>query len=115
MPSAITFGDKVRILTTPETTALGLAGRVGQVYGETTPSATGVSVVGQPAQDYALNVHFEGQKDTFWFAAELLEFVDHSPGTEIQLGGTANKWVRSETGEWVIKREKKKAWWRLWE
>ena len=41
---AISFGDNVRVLTTQLTTALGLAGLTGAVYGETTPSDTGVEV-----------------------------------------------------------------------
>ena len=36
------FGDKVRVRTVPATEALGVAGRIGQIYGETTPSITGV-------------------------------------------------------------------------
>ena len=60
----ITFGDTVRLLSTPETEAVGVAGQVGKVYGETTPSASGVKVVGELVGDYALNVHFEGRKDT---------------------------------------------------
>lgn len=83
--SQIGFGDNVRVLSTPETKALDLAGQVGQVYGETTPSVTGVVVVGQLVRDYAVNVHFDGRTDTLWFAPELLEFVDHAAGTEIRL------------------------------
>jgi len=70
---AITFGDNVRVRATPDTEARGVAGLVGQVYGETTPSVTGVSVIGHLTRDYAVNVHFEGKKETFWFVSELLE------------------------------------------
>src|SRR5262245_29504045 len=94
--SNISFGDHVRLLSTPETEALGAAGRVGQVFGETTPSVSGVKVVGQLVGDYALNVHFEGLIDTFWFAPELLEIVDHAAGTEIRLAGVPKKWTRNE-------------------
>jgi len=111
--SKISFGDNVRLRSTAETEALGLAGRVGQVYGETTPSITGVSVVGQLSGDYALNVHFEGRTDTLWFAPELLEFVDHAPGTEIRLAGVPRTWKRSATGAWVESRGRK-PWWRFW-
>ena len=68
MTPRITFGDNVRLRSTPETEALGVAGQVGQVFGETTPSVTGVAVTGQLVGDYALNVHFEGRTDTLWFA-----------------------------------------------
>lgn len=44
--SNISFGDNVRVRSTLETEALGMAGHVGQVYGETTPSVTGMAVVG---------------------------------------------------------------------
>ena len=103
----ITFGDNVRLRSTPETKALGVAGRVGQVYGETTPSVTGITVVGQLVGDYALNVHFEGRTDTLWFTPELLEFVDHSAGTEITFDGVPKKWTRSASGEWVESSQKK--------
>lgn len=99
--SNITFGDNVRVLSTPESEALGVAGLVGQVYGETTPSVTGVTVVGQLVGDHALNVHFEGRADTLWFAPEMLEFVDYAAGTEIRLDGVAKKWTRNASGEWV--------------
>ena len=109
----ITFGDNVRVRSTPETEALGVAGQVGQVYGETTPSVTGVAVIGRLGGDYALNVHFEGRTDTLWFAPELLEFVDHAAGSEIRLDGVPKTWTRSASGEWV-ESSQKKPWWRFW-
>src|ERR1051326_3237614 len=69
----IGFGDNVRVHRTPETEALGVAGHVGQVYGHTTPSITGIRVVGGSDGDYALNVHFDGSEDTIWFAPQLLD------------------------------------------
>lgn len=109
----ITFGDNVRLRSTPETNALGIAGQVGQVYGETTPSVTSVSVVGHLVGDYALNVHFEGRTDTLWFAPELLEFIDHAAGAEIFLDGVPKKLIRNARGEWVELSDKK-PWWKLW-
>lgn len=109
----ITFGDNVRVLATPDTAACDVAGLIGQVYGETTPSVTGVSVIGHLSRDYAVNVHFEDRKETLWFAPELLEFVDHAAGTEIRLDGVSKKWTRSESGEWIETRDKK-PWWRFW-
>jgi hypothetical protein len=111
--SNITFGDNVRLLSTPETEALGVAGQIGVVYGETTPSVTGVTVIGQLAGDYALNVHFDGRKDTLWFAPQLLEFIDHGAGAEIRLDGVPKKWTRGAGGEWV-ESSLKKPWWRFW-
>ncbi len=98
---SISFGDHVRVRPTPETETHGVAGLCGQVYGETTPSVTGVSVIGTVRHDYALNVHFDGRAQTLWFAPELLEFVDPAPGTEIRLDGVPKKWTRSASGEWI--------------
>ena len=60
---AISFGDNVRVASTPLTVSLGLACLKGQVYGETTPSVTGVAVVGGAAADYAINVQLEGRDE----------------------------------------------------
>jgi hypothetical protein len=99
----ISFGDNVRIVSTPLTVDLGLAGLVGQVYGETRLSYTGVEVVGEPADDYALNVQLEGRPDTIWFAPHLLQFIDHAPGTEIVIGNS--RMIRSSSGEWIEQRK----------
>ena len=40
-------------------------------------------VIGGAANDYAINVQLDGRGEPLWFAPELLEFVDHAPGTEI--------------------------------
>jgi hypothetical protein len=96
----ISFGDNVRIISTPVTQAAGLAGLLGNVHGVTTPSVTGVDIIGQTVEDVAFNVSFEDRQEEFWFAADLLEFVDHAPGAEIRLTGISTKWVRAESGEW---------------
>jgi hypothetical protein len=103
----IAFGDNIRVRATADTEAHGVAGLVGQVYGWTTPSVTRVSVIGQLTDDYAVNVHFDDRKETFWFVPELLEFIDHAVGTEIRVGGVPKSRVRSETGEWIEKPDKK--------
>ena len=115
----ISFGDNVRVYRTPETEILGVAGSVGQVYGNTTPSVTGVSVVGDSSGDYALNVHLQGREDTIWFAPQLLELVDHAPGTEISIGEISL--VRGADGNWVEAssetpplEDKPKRQWRFW-
>ena len=110
--SKISFGDNVRVRSAPITEERGLAGLSGDVRGETTPSVTGVEVIGQPKTDYAVNVFFESQEKAYWFASDLLEFVDHAPGTEITLKGVPKKWVRSESGEWI--EQAQKPWWRFW-
>ncbi len=115
----ISFGDHVRVRVTPCTTENGLAGLVGQVYGETTPSMTGVEVIGEVTSDYAVNVHFDGRGAALWFAPDLLEFLDHAPGTEVTLAGVPKRWIRSADGAWTEenneeKRTAKKPWWKVW-
>lgn len=109
----ITFGDNVKILSSQETDELGLSGRKGQVYGVTTPSVTGVVVIGQTEEDYALNVFIEEMNQDFWIAPKLLEFVDHGEGTEIVVGNL--RAVRKADGSWdetILKIDKK--WWQFW-
>jgi len=110
--SKIAFGDNVRVLSTPITEERGLAGLSGDVRGETTPSVTGVEVIGQPKTDYAINVFFESQKKSYWFASDLLEFVNHAADTVITLKGVPKKWVRSESGAWI--EQPQKPWWKFW-
>lgn len=95
------FGDHVRIRSTPETQAAGLAGLMGTVYGVTTPSILGVEVIGTPADDLALSVYFEDSGEELWFAPDLLEVMDHAAGTEIRLDGVAKRWVRTSDGKWL--------------
>ena len=103
-PINISFGDTVRIKTNPVTQGLGLAEKIGVVYGQTTPSATNVEVIGELKEDYAVNVHFDDLNKSFWFIEDFLEFVDHGAGIEASIGNTSFK--RGEDGEWkVVKKE----------
>jgi len=97
--SIIGFGDTVRIRTTVETERLGLAGQTGMVYGWTTPSDTGVQVIGSIVSDRALAVKLEGQHDSLWFDPDLVEFVDHTPGTTVRVGNRTL--TRNAGGEWI--------------
>jgi hypothetical protein len=47
-----------------------LAGLVGQVYGQTTPSITKVEVLGELREDYAVNVYFKDRGQSFSTTAE---------------------------------------------
>jgi len=38
------------------------------------------------------------KSNAMWFAANLLEFVDHQPGTTVEVGGVCL--IRDEAGEW---------------
>lgn len=107
------FGDTVRVLPSSETDSKMLSGRVGSVYGVTTPSVTEVEVFGACSEDYAVNVHFDELECSYWFAPDLLEFVDHGQGMEMTFDGVDKKWVRNNSGGWdeIIT---KKPWWRFW-
>jgi hypothetical protein len=42
----------------------------------------------------------EDRGEAYWFAPDLLEFVDHAIGTEIRIEGVSKKWVRTADGDW---------------
>ncbi len=90
--------DNVRIRSTPLTERLGFAGLVGQVYGDTTPSVTAVTVIGDNASDRALNVVIPDKPQDLWFSIELVEFVDHAPGETMRVGNKS--FVRLASGQW---------------
>ena len=90
--------DNVRIRDTQITREMGLAAMHGQVYGETKPSIIGIEVIGESKSDHALNVKLDDREETLWFAPELIEYVDHSPGTIIEIGN--KKLERQEDGSW---------------
>jgi hypothetical protein len=96
----ISYGDNVRVLHTTETERLGIAELIGNVYGETTPSETKVEVIGKLEFDYAVHVYFESLNLSYWFAPQMLEFVNHAPGTEIHVHGSPFKSVRQSDGTW---------------
>ena len=83
------FGDNVRIRSSVETESNGFAGLVGQVYGQTTPSVSGVEVIGELESDYAINVFFEDRHESFWFAPRAQK--SHSMGS--QRSGSARRMV----------------------
>jgi hypothetical protein len=94
----IAFGDRVRIRSAEPSENLGIAGLTGAVQGHTTPSVTGVEVVGQSSKDLAISVRLDGQATQLWFAEELLEFLDHAAGTTVEIAGS--KLIRDEYKEW---------------
>ena len=111
--TVLSFGDNVRVRSTPQTESLQVAGLVGQVYGITTPSVTHVHVIGGDKSDQAVNVQLQGREESLWFTSDLLEFVDHAAGTEITIDGDSRKWVRVAGGEWNEVKTKK-PWWKVW-
>lgn len=97
-PPRISLGDRVRIQYEKATESKGVAGQTGIVHGWTTPSVTGVEVIGHATEDCAVAVMVEGHSQALWFAEHLLEFVDHQPGTTMRVGDRLI--VRDELGEW---------------
>lgn len=93
------FGDRVRILESPETIAAGVAGMEGSIYGWTTPSLSGVSVVGGAPDDYALNVNISLTGQNLWFRPDLVELLHHNAGFEIVVKN--KKAIRQANDSWV--------------
>ena len=60
-----------RIVSTPETSARGCAGRIGVCKGVTTPSYSGVEVIGEATNDRALSVRFDDTDEEVWFSPDL--------------------------------------------
>ncbi|MBK9420451.1 MAG: hypothetical protein IPN44_05290 [Flavobacteriales bacterium] len=117
------FGDNVRIKETPETQALDIAGRLGNIFGFTTPSVTNVDVVGSKAEDLAYSVNIEELNKQYWLAPDQIEFIDHGAGTEMRLDGVAMTWRREADGSWTELPDDPaiskvptapKPWWRFW-
>jgi len=68
--------------------------------------------------DYAINVCFAERDESFWFALQLIEFLDHGAGMEVTIAGVPKKWNRTETGDWreeSTEAKSAKPWWRFWE
>ena len=60
---------------------------------------TNVEVIGGLDEDEALNVHFDDDEVVdAWFRPDLVEFVDHSPGTTGRIGDA--HLVRHAEGGW---------------
>ena len=112
-----TFGNKVKIKSSPETETRGLAGKTGEIYGHTTPTVTGVDVIGQTNKDFALNVYFEDIKESFWFDENLIEQIDNGIRTVIKLDGVNKKWTKDTNGDWIEESTNptnSKKWWKFW-
>lgn len=93
------FGDRVRIKSTVETESVGIAGVEGDVFGVTTPSATGVTVIGGSPDDVALHVYFEGRSDELWFRPDLVETTHVNEGSVLEVGSV--RATRQADGFWL--------------
>jgi hypothetical protein len=100
--------DRVRIRSTPETEALGYADAVGELQGFTTPSITGVMVIG-PHDDAAIAVDFDGDRPAVWFAPHLVAFEER-PAVTVEVGG--RELCRPANGQWSERRSR--SWWQFW-
>jgi hypothetical protein len=96
-----TFGNTVRIKRTAETEEKGLAEKVGEVLGYTTPSMMEFEIIGNLKKDLAINVYFKDLRESYWFSEELLENLDNGKGTQILLNSIDKKWTKGEFGEWI--------------
>jgi len=111
------FGNKVKIKCSTETEAKGLASKIGEIYGHTTPTVTGVDVIGKTDKDFALNVYFDDIKESFWFDQSLIELLDNGAGTEMTLDGIDKKWTKDSSGNWIeedLSGKSNKKWWKFW-
>jgi hypothetical protein len=109
------FGNKVRIKDCLVTKEKGLAGMVGEVYGQTTPSMMDFEIIGTPKDDFAVSVYFDDLKTSYWFDADLLETIADGQGTVMTLDGVDKKWTKGQEGQWIEENTKPiKKWWELW-
>lgn len=109
------FGNKVKITSSPLTVEKGLAGKIGEIYGKTTPSIMGIEVIGTPKDDVAINVYFDDLKTSYWFDSDLLETIDDGQGAVITLSGVDKKWTKGQNGRWIEENTKQvKKWWEFW-
>ena len=93
----ISLGDHVRIVTTLETRTVGYADLEGMCLGFTTPSVTGVEVVGDQNSDLAYAIKL-ATGEVVWFTPDSVQDVDVAPGLEARIGD--KRFVRGEDGEW---------------
>jgi hypothetical protein len=94
------FGDRVRISDAEESRERGFVGRVGQVFGYSEPSSSGVGpVIGDRGEDFALSVFFAETEEQEWFAPHLVEFRDHSGPQTMSLKGGPS-FTRDADGIW---------------
>src|SRR5690606_27672978 len=96
------FGSKVKIKDSSVTRDKGLAGKVGDVYGQTTPSMMDFEIIGTPKDDFAVNVYFDDLQTSYWFDADLLETIDDGQGSVITLDGVDKKWTKGPNEQWIV-------------
>lgn len=119
------FGNKVRIKESLETKEKKLSGKIGVVYGQTTPSLMEYEIIGRSKEDFAINVYFDDLKTSFWFDPNLLETIDDGQGAVITIDSFNNKWTKGQNGQWIEEeitpttnhstvQTTDKKWWEFW-
>jgi RNase P/RNase MRP subunit p29 len=86
------IGHRVRVIKVPQTESSGIAGRIGNLAGFTTPSRTGIEILGVAEHDIAFNVTFQNPDDSAWLAPEYLEFIGRTSALEIDIYGKRWSW-----------------------
>jgi hypothetical protein len=111
-----TFGNTVKIKSSPETEKSDTAEKIGEIYGETTPSVTGVDVIGNLKRDYAVNVYFKDTKTSLWFDEDLLEVINSGEDSIMTLGDKS--FIKTKSGDWIPHKTNRsvstKKWWQFW-
>jgi len=95
----IPIGHQVRIRSTQTTLDAGLAGALGTLSGFTTPSQTGVAVIGESKDDVAFAVQLTSTGAQSWFAPAVLEFVGRTSSLEIEIYG--KRWIWNANGSLI--------------
>lgn len=95
----IPIGHQVRIRSTRATLDAGLAGALGTLSGFTTPSQTGIAVIGDGKYDVAFAVQLKNTDTQSWFDPELLEFVGRTSSLEIEIYG--KRWIWNANGSLI--------------
>jgi len=95
----VDFGDRVRVLTSPETLAAGIAGQEGETYAFTTPENLEVNVIGGFLNGHALCLSLDPSDVDVWIRPDLVELVHRNPGVEVVLDGM--RLIRQSDGSWL--------------
>lgn len=70
------FGEHIRVLSTPETEELRIAGLDGQVIATKHPSFINVEVIGDSDTYFAVKVYIDENGKDFWINPDLVEHIE---------------------------------------
>lgn len=107
------FGDTVRIISTPETKAKGVDGKVGEVSGMTVPSLTGIEIIGDSTDDCGISVLVDEPRELIWIHPDLVEQLGN--GEAMHMEAENFQATRDTRGNWQVSEEfTQKKWWEFW-